>query len=164
MKKWISFTLTGRGRVERCQKCLWRHQQWAKRRAPCAPWKVWWDIFLLLHRKCEYTHFSPQVFYCFIFLFFSFFSRIGCYVSVFSSVSNLRDIFYKEMSTVGFALCWLSSFIQLAHIIQFLKVGFFVLFFFLLPFLAQCQSAKCDEGAAGPASRQSVFSQGTATV
>lgn len=28
------------------------------------------------------------------------FSRIGCYVAVFSAVSNLRDIFYKEMSTV----------------------------------------------------------------
>ncbi|CAK6963765.1 bridging integrator 2a [Scomber scombrus] len=28
-------------------------------------------------------------------------SRIGCYVSVFSSVSNLRDIFYKEMSTLN---------------------------------------------------------------
>lgn len=26
-------------------------------------------------------------------------SRIGCYVAVFSAVSNLRDIFYKEMST-----------------------------------------------------------------
>ncbi|XP_022063053.2 bridging integrator 2a [Acanthochromis polyacanthus] len=28
-------------------------------------------------------------------------SRIGCYVTVFSSVSNLRDIFYKEMSTLN---------------------------------------------------------------
>lgn len=28
------------------------------------------------------------------------FSRIGCYVAVFSAVSNLRDIFHKEMSTV----------------------------------------------------------------
>uniref|UniRef100_UPI0037E98AFA bridging integrator 2a n=1 Tax=Semicossyphus pulcher TaxID=241346 RepID=UPI0037E98AFA len=28
-------------------------------------------------------------------------SRIGCYVSVVSAVSNLRDIFYKEMSTLN---------------------------------------------------------------
>ncbi|KAM3617036.1 uncharacterized protein V6R79_001504 [Siganus canaliculatus] len=28
-------------------------------------------------------------------------SRIGCYVAVFSAVSNLRDIFYKEMSTLN---------------------------------------------------------------
>ncbi|XP_023146322.1 bridging integrator 2a [Amphiprion ocellaris] len=28
-------------------------------------------------------------------------SRIGCYVTVFSAVSNLRDIFYKEMSTLN---------------------------------------------------------------
>ncbi|XP_034552630.1 bridging integrator 2a [Notolabrus celidotus] len=28
-------------------------------------------------------------------------SRIGCYVSVFSAMSNLRDIFYKEMSTLN---------------------------------------------------------------
>ncbi|XP_041802556.1 bridging integrator 2a [Chelmon rostratus] len=28
-------------------------------------------------------------------------SRIGCYITVFSSLSNLRDIFYKEMSTLN---------------------------------------------------------------
>ncbi|XP_041656280.1 bridging integrator 2a [Cheilinus undulatus] len=28
-------------------------------------------------------------------------SRIGCYISVFSALSNLRDIFYKEMSTLN---------------------------------------------------------------
>ncbi|GLD50325.1 bridging integrator 2 [Lates japonicus] len=28
-------------------------------------------------------------------------SRIGCYVAVFSAMSNLRDIFYKEMSTLN---------------------------------------------------------------
>uniref|UniRef100_A0A3Q2ZVV7 Bridging integrator 2a n=1 Tax=Kryptolebias marmoratus TaxID=37003 RepID=A0A3Q2ZVV7_KRYMA len=33
-------------------------------------------------------------------------SRIGCYVSVFSSVSNLRDIFYKEMNTVSVVVSW----------------------------------------------------------
>lgn len=33
-------------------------------------------------------------------------SRIGCYVAVFSAVSNLRDIFYKEMSTVCLTLKW----------------------------------------------------------
>ncbi|XP_044068606.1 bridging integrator 2a [Siniperca chuatsi] len=31
-------------------------------------------------------------------------SRIGCYVSVFSAVSNLRDIFFKEMSTLNLDL------------------------------------------------------------
>lgn len=31
-------------------------------------------------------------------------SRIGCYVSVFSAMSNLRDIFYKEMSTLNLDL------------------------------------------------------------
>uniref|UniRef100_A0A672FCZ7 Bridging integrator 2a n=1 Tax=Salarias fasciatus TaxID=181472 RepID=A0A672FCZ7_SALFA len=31
-------------------------------------------------------------------------SRIGCYVSVFSAMSNLRDIFYKEMSTFNLDL------------------------------------------------------------
>lgn len=31
-------------------------------------------------------------------------SRIGCYVTVFSAVSNLRDIFYKEMSTLNLDL------------------------------------------------------------
>lgn len=29
------------------------------------------------------------------------YSRIGCYVTVFQNVSNLRDVFYKEMSVVG---------------------------------------------------------------
>lgn len=27
-------------------------------------------------------------------------SRIGCYVTVFQNISNLRDVFYKEMSVV----------------------------------------------------------------
>ena len=36
--------------------------------------------------------------------YFSAFSRIGCYVSVFSALANLRDILYKEMSTVCLAL------------------------------------------------------------
>ncbi|XP_035513069.1 bridging integrator 2a [Morone saxatilis] len=31
-------------------------------------------------------------------------SRIGCYVSVFSALSNLRDIFHKEMSTLNLDL------------------------------------------------------------
>ncbi|XP_069560254.1 bridging integrator 2a [Brachyistius frenatus] len=31
-------------------------------------------------------------------------SRIGCYVAVFSAMSNLRDIFYKEMSTLNLDL------------------------------------------------------------
>ncbi|XP_051281312.1 bridging integrator 2a [Dicentrarchus labrax] len=31
-------------------------------------------------------------------------SRIGCYVSVFSALSNLRDIFHKEMSTLSLDL------------------------------------------------------------
>lgn len=31
-------------------------------------------------------------------------SRIGCYVSVFSAVSSLRDIFYKEMTTLNLDL------------------------------------------------------------
>ncbi|XP_034445361.1 bridging integrator 2a [Hippoglossus hippoglossus] len=31
-------------------------------------------------------------------------SRVGCYVAVFSAVSNLRDIFYKEMSTLNIDL------------------------------------------------------------
>uniref|UniRef100_A0A3B5BGV4 Bridging integrator 2 n=1 Tax=Stegastes partitus TaxID=144197 RepID=A0A3B5BGV4_9TELE len=31
-------------------------------------------------------------------------SRIGCYVSVFSAVSNLREIFYKEMNTLNLDL------------------------------------------------------------
>lgn len=52
--------------------------------------------------------FSPFI-YLFIFVNFRFkcfssFSRIGCYVGVFSALSNLRDIFYKEMSTVCLAL------------------------------------------------------------
>lgn len=28
-------------------------------------------------------------------------SRIACYVTIFQNISNLRDIFYKEMSKVG---------------------------------------------------------------
>ena len=35
-----------------------------------------------------------------IVVMFVFRSRIGCYVSVFSAISSLRDTFYKEMSTV----------------------------------------------------------------
>ncbi|XP_078110167.1 bridging integrator 2a [Sander vitreus] len=31
-------------------------------------------------------------------------SRVGCFVTVFSAVSNLRDIFYKEMSTLNLDL------------------------------------------------------------
>lgn len=28
-------------------------------------------------------------------------SRIACYVTIFQNISNLRDVFYKEMSKVG---------------------------------------------------------------
>lgn len=31
---------------------------------------------------------------------YSFLSRIGCYITVFQNISNLRDVFYKEMSVV----------------------------------------------------------------
>ncbi|GCC18224.1 hypothetical protein chiPu_0020752 [Chiloscyllium punctatum] len=31
-------------------------------------------------------------------------SRIGCYVTIFQNMSNLRDIFYQEMSKVGMGL------------------------------------------------------------
>lgn len=34
--------------------------------------------------------------------FFSIFSRVGCYVSAFSSMSSLQSTFFKEMYTVGF--------------------------------------------------------------
>ncbi|XP_053173976.1 bridging integrator 2a [Scomber japonicus] len=42
-------------------------------------------------------------------------SRIGCYVSVFSSVSNLRDIFYKEMSTLNVNLQNVMKELQAQH-------------------------------------------------
>ncbi|XP_017274733.1 bridging integrator 2a [Kryptolebias marmoratus] len=42
-------------------------------------------------------------------------SRIGCYVSVFSSVSNLRDIFYKEMNTLNLDLQCIIKELQAQH-------------------------------------------------
>lgn len=42
-------------------------------------------------------------------------SRIGCYVSVFSSVANLRDIFYKEMSKLNVDLQSVIKELQAQH-------------------------------------------------
>ncbi|KAM9351039.1 bridging integrator 2a [Symphorus nematophorus] len=42
-------------------------------------------------------------------------SRIGCYVSVFSAVSTLRDIFYKEMSTLNLDLQSVMKELQAQH-------------------------------------------------
>uniref|UniRef100_A0A3B3UTN2 Bridging integrator 2a n=1 Tax=Poecilia latipinna TaxID=48699 RepID=A0A3B3UTN2_9TELE len=42
-------------------------------------------------------------------------SRIGCYVAVFSAVSNLRDIFYKEMSTLNLDLQCVIKELQAQH-------------------------------------------------
>lgn len=55
-------------------------------------------------------------------------SRIGCYVAVFSAVSNLRGIFYKEMNTVRATLKWSTIIMQ--------QEFFFSFFFFkaLYPF------------------------------
>lgn len=48
--------------------------------------------------KAQYVRASTAL--TFDAVMFLIFSRIGCYVSVFSAVSNLRSIFYKEMATV----------------------------------------------------------------
>ncbi|KAM4736937.1 bridging integrator 2a [Anableps anableps] len=42
-------------------------------------------------------------------------SRIGCYVAVFSAVSNLRDIFYKEMSSLNLDLQSVIKELQAQH-------------------------------------------------
>ncbi|KAM7405169.1 hypothetical protein PAMP_012453 [Pampus punctatissimus] len=42
-------------------------------------------------------------------------SRIGCYVSVFSAVSNLREIFYKEMNTFNVELQNVMKDLQAQH-------------------------------------------------
>lgn len=42
-------------------------------------------------------------------------SRIGCYVAVFSSMSNLREIFYKEMCTLNFDLLNVMKELQAQH-------------------------------------------------
>ncbi|XP_061591317.1 bridging integrator 2a [Cololabis saira] len=42
-------------------------------------------------------------------------SRIGCYVAVFSALSNLRDIFYKEMSTLNIDLHGVIKELQAQH-------------------------------------------------
>ncbi|MEQ2248279.1 hypothetical protein ILYODFUR_017591 [Ilyodon furcidens] len=42
-------------------------------------------------------------------------SRIGCYVAVFSAVSNLRDIFYKEMSKLNLDLQSVIKELQAQH-------------------------------------------------
>ncbi|KAK9515180.1 hypothetical protein VZT92_025847 [Zoarces viviparus] len=42
-------------------------------------------------------------------------SRVGCFVTVFSAVSNLRDIFYKEMSTLNFDLLNVIKELQAQH-------------------------------------------------
>eukprot|EP00064_Thunnus_orientalis_P005744 superscaffoldBa00000576_g5758 len=42
-------------------------------------------------------------------------SRIGCYVSVFSAVSNVRDIFYKEMSKLNLDLHNVMKELQAQH-------------------------------------------------
>lgn len=57
----------------------------------------WHDIICIsIIHMCESVCIFKNKFYI---MFFSF-SRIGCYISVFSAVSNLREIFYKEMSVV----------------------------------------------------------------
>ncbi|XP_040007760.1 bridging integrator 2a isoform X2 [Xiphias gladius] len=42
-------------------------------------------------------------------------SRIGCYVAVFSALSNLRDIFYKEMRTLNLDLQNVTKELQAQH-------------------------------------------------
>ncbi|XP_075947664.1 bridging integrator 2a [Anarhichas minor] len=42
-------------------------------------------------------------------------SRVGCFVAVFSAVSNLRDIFYKEMSTLNLDLLNVIKELQAQH-------------------------------------------------
>ncbi|XP_045911304.1 bridging integrator 2a isoform X2 [Micropterus dolomieu] len=42
-------------------------------------------------------------------------SRIGCYISVFSAVTNLREIFYKEMSTLNLDLYSVIKELQAQH-------------------------------------------------
>lgn len=61
--------------------------------------------------------------------YFPRFSRIGCYVAVFSSVSNLRDIFYKEMNTVCLVLSWHITVIRMKY--RFVCIFDGMVFFFI---------------------------------
>lgn len=53
---------------------------------PETPWETG------LHPRTPHHHLPP----CFPSR-----SRIACYVTIFQNISNLRDVFYKEMSKVG---------------------------------------------------------------
>ena len=44
------------------------------------------------------TSFTSTYLYVFVLLLPD--SRIGCYVTIFQNISNLRDVFYREMSKV----------------------------------------------------------------
>ena len=44
------------------------------------------------------TSFTSTYLYVFVLLLAD--SRIGCYVTIFQNISNLRDVFYREMSKV----------------------------------------------------------------
>ena len=86
-------------------------------------------------------------------------SRIGCYVTVFQNVSNLRDVFYKEMSVVSDVIASLSfcgcevSDICLASVLM-LCFGF----------AAEPWALQCDEKTGDSTLRESFHHQGPEQV
>lgn len=80
------------------------------------------------------------------------FSRVGCYISVFSSMSNLQNVFFKEMHTVR----WFSELCRQTGVLGSLIT-------ISLP-LVHSRPPECDEGAATAASRQSAGCERPAAV
>lgn len=56
-----------------------------------------WLWFKLLPCTSKKDFTNP---YLYVFVVLAPDSRIGCYVTIFQNISNLRDVFYREMSKV----------------------------------------------------------------
>lgn len=143
----------GGRRDGRCQGSLWGHQWWTERGVANTLWKVslqkcaraqwqltthWRDVFSLFLVVLDATRQSSQPYQ----------------TSAASCLQNWARYVHAHICA-------------LRHISSLLKkcayqLPFFFFFFFFLK--AQFWSAKCDEGAAGSASRQCICCEGIATV
>jgi len=58
-----------------------------------------WSVYILIYFSCFFltsTNVNLANIIC-----SAFYSRIGCYVTVFQAICNLRDTFYKEITKVN---------------------------------------------------------------
>lgn len=98
-------------------------------------------------------------------------SRIGCYVTVFQNISNLRDVFYKEMSLVSYDTgLFISSnsyrYCEVNDVVKTVYWGARVDLFVqvALCFAAEQRALQCDEETGDPALGKSFHHQGSEQV